>query len=428
MLASSQLEVLDAACGPEQASAARGAPRPHTRRCARSSARWTSCASAPPARERELDLLEYELREIEEADPSEAEDAHCGPSATACVTSSRCAPPRSRPWAPWPGTPTGGDGGAGAALGAAARELDALEGVDARAGRAGRPLALARRRGRGSRGRAARLRRGARCRARAAGRRRGAPRGARAPRAQARRDGRGGARPRRRAAGRGATSCWAPRRRSRMRPRAWSARARSSTGSPLELREERLAAAPRLAAEVRERLEALAMEGAAFEIELAERDAGPTGADAVEFLIAPNAGRARGAAAGDRVGRRAVAGDARDHGRPRGGRRRRRRRRDARVRRGRRRHRGPDRTRGGRAAARARRAWAGRLHHAPPAGRLDGRPALLDREGSVHRARASRPSPSCPTPRSSRSSCGCSAPTSGDDGARRHAEELLRAA
>ena len=58
----------------------------------------------------------------------------------------------------------------------------------------------------------------------------------------------------------------------------------------LELREERLATAPRLAAEVRERLEALAMEGAAFEIELAERDAGPTGADAVEFLIAPNAG------------------------------------------------------------------------------------------------------------------------------------------
>jgi DNA repair protein RecN (Recombination protein N) len=58
----------------------------------------------------------------------------------------------------------------------------------------------------------------------------------------------------------------------------------------LELREERLATAPRLAAEVLERLQALAMEGAAFEIELTERDSGPTGADAVEFLIAPNAG------------------------------------------------------------------------------------------------------------------------------------------
>ncbi len=58
----------------------------------------------------------------------------------------------------------------------------------------------------------------------------------------------------------------------------------------VELRTARLKAAPRLATEVRRRLEALAMEGAAFEIELTEREAGPTGADAVEFLIAPNAG------------------------------------------------------------------------------------------------------------------------------------------
>ena len=39
-----------------------------------------------------------------------------------------------------------------------------------------------------------------------------------------------------------------------------------------------------------ERLAELAMEGASFEIALAEREAGPSGADAVEFLIAPNAG------------------------------------------------------------------------------------------------------------------------------------------
>jgi DNA repair protein RecN (Recombination protein N) len=32
------------------------------------------------------------------------------------------------------------------------------------------------------------------------------------------------------------------------------------------------------------------MQGAAFEIELSEREPGPTGADAVEFLIAPNPG------------------------------------------------------------------------------------------------------------------------------------------
>ena len=41
---------------------------------------------------------------------------------------------------------------------------------------------------------------------------------------------------------------------------------------------------------MRERLAELAMEGASFEIALTEREPGPTGADAVEFLIAPNPG------------------------------------------------------------------------------------------------------------------------------------------
>jgi DNA repair protein RecN (Recombination protein N) len=57
-----------------------------------------------------------------------------------------------------------------------------------------------------------------------------------------------------------------------------------------ELRAARAAAAPALAAAVRERLGELAMEGASFEIALSEREPGPAGADAVEFLIAPNAG------------------------------------------------------------------------------------------------------------------------------------------
>jgi len=56
------------------------------------------------------------------------------------------------------------------------------------------------------------------------------------------------------------------------------------------LRAAREEAAPRLAAAVRERLADLAMEGASFEIALEPRDAGPTGADGVEFLIAPNPG------------------------------------------------------------------------------------------------------------------------------------------
>ena len=56
------------------------------------------------------------------------------------------------------------------------------------------------------------------------------------------------------------------------------------------LRKARAAAAPKLAAAVRRRLDDLAMKGASFEIELADREPGVTGADAVEFLIAPNPG------------------------------------------------------------------------------------------------------------------------------------------
>jgi DNA repair protein RecN (Recombination protein N) len=57
-----------------------------------------------------------------------------------------------------------------------------------------------------------------------------------------------------------------------------------------ELRKARRKAAKTLAAEVKGRLAELAMEAASFEIALDERDAGPTGADVVEFLIAPNPG------------------------------------------------------------------------------------------------------------------------------------------
>ncbi len=56
------------------------------------------------------------------------------------------------------------------------------------------------------------------------------------------------------------------------------------------LRKARGAAGPKLARAVRARLDELAMKGAAFEIELSDRQPGPAGADAVEFLIAPNPG------------------------------------------------------------------------------------------------------------------------------------------
>jgi DNA repair protein RecN (Recombination protein N) len=57
-----------------------------------------------------------------------------------------------------------------------------------------------------------------------------------------------------------------------------------------ELRAARAEAAPRLSAAVRERLAELAMAGATFDIALEPRDPGPSGADAAEFLITPNAG------------------------------------------------------------------------------------------------------------------------------------------
>ncbi|HWH94808.1 MAG TPA: DNA repair protein RecN [Baekduia sp.] len=58
----------------------------------------------------------------------------------------------------------------------------------------------------------------------------------------------------------------------------------------VELRKARAKAAKTLAVDVRTRLADLAMESATFTIALEERDAGPAGADAVEFLISPNPG------------------------------------------------------------------------------------------------------------------------------------------
>jgi DNA repair protein RecN (Recombination protein N) len=60
------------------------------------------------------------------------------------------------------------------------------------------------------------------------------------------------------------------------------------------LRAARVEAAPRLAEAVREQLAALAMPEATFAVELAPREPGPSGGDAVELLIAPNPGVAAG--------------------------------------------------------------------------------------------------------------------------------------
>jgi DNA repair protein RecN (Recombination protein N) len=56
------------------------------------------------------------------------------------------------------------------------------------------------------------------------------------------------------------------------------------------LRDARELAAPRLALAVHEQLAALAMADATFDVSLSPREAGPAGADTVEFMIAPNPG------------------------------------------------------------------------------------------------------------------------------------------
>jgi DNA repair protein RecN (Recombination protein N) len=63
-------------------------------------------------------------------------------------------------------------------------------------------------------------------------------------------------------------------------------------GLAQRLTRARAKAAPKLAAAVRDRLAELAMDGARFELELRPRDGGcgPRGADALEMMIAPNAG------------------------------------------------------------------------------------------------------------------------------------------
>jgi len=57
-----------------------------------------------------------------------------------------------------------------------------------------------------------------------------------------------------------------------------------------DLRAARTAAAPRLAGAVAAGLSDLAMEGASFDVVVSDREPGVTGADAVEFLLAPNSG------------------------------------------------------------------------------------------------------------------------------------------
>jgi DNA repair protein RecN (Recombination protein N) len=285
MLTSAQLQLLDAFCGSEHVAARAELATAHAR-VRELEGSLAELRELAGARERELDLLEFELAEIEAAAPDEAEQAQLVARRERLrhLTALRgAAGGASDAFA-------GEDGGATTALAAAVGALEAVAGVDAAldalAERArsvaleaddvaaelrryaedldGDPaelevveerLAVLDRLERKHGGSiAAVLAHGERCRAR--------------------RDELAGAEVALEETGARLAEAQAD----------LTERARALTAA-------RTKAAPKLADAVRARLSALAMDGASFEIALSPREEnGPTGADAVEFLIAPNPG------------------------------------------------------------------------------------------------------------------------------------------
>ncbi|MFL5816697.1 MAG: DNA repair protein RecN [Conexibacter sp.] len=287
MLASAQLEVLDGFCGSEQRTrrAAAAAAHVDVRTCLR---RAEELGALDGARERELDLLEFELREIEEADPSESEQAqltaererlrHLEALRVAAAAGAEAIAPES------------GEGGAGELLAAAGRQFDAVAGVDPQLdGLAERLRALAIEADdvavelhryldgvEGEPGRLELVEQRLDAFARLERKHGGTIAAvlAHADECRARRDELTGAE-----AALAETVAALEAARERLAAVA------------VELHDTRAAAAPAHSEAVRERLAELAMPDARFEVEISPREEpGPTGADAVELLIAANPG------------------------------------------------------------------------------------------------------------------------------------------
>ena len=286
MLASAQLEILDGFAGPEQATRRASFREAYGRERALTE-RLEALRERAGARDRELDLLQWELGEIEAAAPSEAEEAEL----LAERERLRHAEALQGAVAAGVGGLAGDeDAGAAAGLAAAAAALEAVGGVDnALDELAARARALAveaddlagdlRRYGEGVEAAPGRL---DEVEERLAllerlKRKHGGSLAAVLAHAEAcrtRRDELAGA--------------------EEAVAEAEAARAEAVAELVVrggELRKARAAAAEALAAAVRERLAALAMEGAGFTAALSPRaEFGPTGGDDVEFLIAPNPG------------------------------------------------------------------------------------------------------------------------------------------
>jgi DNA repair protein RecN (Recombination protein N) len=284
MLASSQLELLDGACGPEQAARRARYAALHAR-VRELDGSLDQLRERAGARDRELDLLQFELAEIEAAEPSEAEEAeltarrdrlrHVEALRAAALGTAEVV--------------TTDEGGVATVLAGAGALLDGVAGVDAELDTLAdrwRALAIE----------ADDL----------AGELRGYGEGLEAePGGLDAVEERLGAwdRLKRKHGGTiAAVLAHADECRARIaeldRAEVALEEAQAELGEArqarealaLKLRGARAKAAKSLAKEVRARLADLAMEAASFEIALQDRDAGPTGADAVEFLIAPNPG------------------------------------------------------------------------------------------------------------------------------------------
>jgi DNA repair protein RecN (Recombination protein N) len=283
-LASAQLEILDGFCGDAQLARRAKVAAAHAEVRAAEEA-LAELRERAGARERELDLLEFELAEIESADPREGE-----------ADGLRAERERLRHLEALRGASLGAaeavageEGGVGALLADAGRGLAGVDGIDAELdGLAQRWQALAieaddlatelRGYAEGLDAQPGRLEAVDTRLAvldRLERKHGGTIAGvlAHAETCRARRDELAGAE----VAVEAATQ------------RRAQAGAQLSSGAAA-LHKARKAAAPKLAAAVRARLDELAMKGASFEIELAEREPGPTGADAVEFFIAANPG------------------------------------------------------------------------------------------------------------------------------------------
>ena len=289
-LASAQLEILDGFCGEAHAARLQAFGAAYVRERELRS-RLEELQTRAGARDRELDLLEWELKEIDDAAPSEAEEAELAAERERLRHLEALLGAAAAGVGALAGDGEGaGDEGATAAIGGAARALESVRGVDAALDSlADRVAALAveaddlatelRSYGEGVEATPGRL---DEVEERLAlldrlKRKHGGTLAAvlaHAEECRRRRDELVGAEE----ALEGAQAALG------------EARAELATRAA-ELRTAREAAAGALADAVRDRLAALAMDGATFEAALGDRDGyGPSGGDEVEFLIAPNPG------------------------------------------------------------------------------------------------------------------------------------------